>query len=280
MGRIAEALKRAQQERATKLEQESRAVESAAKTSPFGQKNTSSSPNEPSVPRQFLLGVEPLAAATIDHAVVALHEPTCAMAEKYRSLRTRLITSNPTGGSRTFAITSSLPREGKTITAANLAFSLGELKHLRIALVDVDLRGRGLSKLMGTTDRPGLCEVLRGEKSLSEVCVPVARENLYFVPVGDVGKSAASDLLVGARASSVFRELQERFHYTIADTPPATTADIGLVAPLCHCVLVVARMHATPEPVLRRCIQMLQSNQVNVAGCVLTGCDEEEVYAG
>jgi succinoglycan biosynthesis transport protein ExoP len=279
MGRIAEALKRAQHERATKLEEDSRAAENVAKTSPFGQKDFQASPHEPA-PRPFLLGVEPLAASAIDRRVLALHEPTCAMAEKFRSLRTRLITSNPTGGSRTYAITSSVPREGKTVTAANLAFSLGELKHLRIALVDVDLRGQGLSKLMGALDQPGLCEVLRGETTLSEVCLPAVRQNLYFIPVGNAGGAAASELLVGARASSLFRELQERFHYSLVDTPPATTADIGLVAPLCHCVLVVARMHATPEPVLRRCIQMLQSNQVNVAGCVLTGCDEEEVYAG
>ena len=85
---------------------------------------------------------------------------------------------------------------------------------------------------------------------------------------------------MGSRASSVFRELHERFHYAVVDTPATTVADIVLIAPLCHGVLIAARMHATPEPVVRRCIQMLQANQAAVVGCVLTGCSEEEAYCG
>ncbi len=279
MGRIAEALKKAQQERAARLEEEARAAEAAAATLPSGEPGSGGVAGEPPVPRPFLGGTIPLVPDSINRRVVALHDPASPMAEKFRSLRTRLLTGNPTGGSRIYAVTSSLPREGKTVTTANLGFSLAELKHLRIAVVDADLRGRGLSRLTGAADRPGLCEVLRGERTLADVCVPAVRSNLYLVPAGNPGDAGPSDLLVGARASSLFREIAERFHYSLIDTPAATTvADIGLVAPLCHSVLLVARMHATPEPVLRRCINMLQANQVTVTGCVLTGCAEEEPH--
>jgi Mrp family chromosome partitioning ATPase len=281
MGRIAEALKKAQQERAARIDEEARAAETAA-GSPFTAGPAGDDvAAEPPAPRPFLLDAVALVQPEIDRQVLTLHDPGSPMAEKFRSLRTRLLTGNPTGGSRTYAVTSSLPREGKTVTCANLAFSLAELKHLRIAVVDGDLRGQGLSRMMGTADRPGLCEVLRGEKQLSDVCLPAVRSNLYMIPIGHPGTAGPSELLVGTRAISVFREIAERFHYGLIDTPAATTvADIGLVAPLCHSVLLVARMNTTPEPVLRRCINMLQANQVTITGCVLTGCAEEEAYCG
>lgn len=281
MGRIAEALKKAQQERAARIEEEARSAESAAGTILMDPPATRDFAHEPATPRPFLIGAPPLVPDLIGREVVVLHDPASPMAEKYRALRTRVITGNPNGGSRTFAICSSLAREGKTITAANLGFSLAELRHLRVALVDVDLRGRGLTRRLGASDRPGLCEVLRGEKPLAEVCAPAVRGNLYLIPAGDPAGASPSELLVGARAVSVFREINERFHYSLIDTPAASAvADIGLIAPLCHSVLMVTRMHSTPEPTLRRCINMLQANQVTITGCILTGCKEEEAYCG
>ncbi|MBI4579398.1 MAG: hypothetical protein HY718_06820, partial [Planctomycetes bacterium] len=51
--------------------------------------------------------------------------------------------------------------------------------------------------------------------------------------------------------------------------------DIGLVAPLCHSVVIVIRMGRTPEHVLRRCVRMLQANHVAIAGAILAGYSEE-----
>ncbi len=74
----------------------------------------------------------------------------------------------------------------------------------------------------------------------------------------------------------VFREINERFHYCLIDTPPIHAfADIGLIAPLCHSVLIVIRMNATPEPLLQRCVKMLQANHLAITGCILAGYRED-----
>lgn len=286
MGRIAEALKRAEQERAWHLGNED---PDALQTEPGEQSvdpallaESDEIASEPEAPRPFLTNAAPITPDAVSRAVVALHEPGCQAAERFRAARTRLLTSNPAGSSRLHAVTSSAPGEGKTVTAANLAFSLAELRHLRVALIDLDFRQRGLDRMLGAGGQPGVAEVLRGEHTLSEICVPLVRPNLHYVPAGELGNITPSELLSSQRVSVLFREISERFHYGIIDTPPSdTVADVGLIAPLCHSALFVIRMNVTPEPLVRRCVRMLQANGVLVAGSILVGdCDDTAEAAG
>ncbi|HSW44193.1 MAG TPA: CpsD/CapB family tyrosine-protein kinase [Phycisphaerae bacterium] len=284
MGRIAEALKRAQEDRQRRLE-----GESADRAT--GSRPGSGEPSvvdegllcgtiikPPQLRRPFTTTTQPIPAEAVDPRVLAFHDPICQIAEKYRSVRTRLLTNNPGGSARVHAIASTLRQEGRTITAANLGFSLAELRHLRVAIIDLDVRQGGLTRLFQAEGRPGMIEVLRGEKRLAEACIPVVRDNLHLVPVGRISDANPSELLAGGVAAGVFREINERYHYALVDTPPIhTCADIGLIGPLCHSVLIVARMNHTPESLLRRSVKMLQANHISVAGCILVGGNEDTI---
>jgi len=293
MGRIAQALKRAEQERAR------RCTGDAASTAVMDDDQTpepdaaACTPRpralepddltrllETPGPQPFVVSAPSITPCQVAAEVVVFHDPASAVAERYRSARTRLVSGHADGGSRIFAVTSALPREGKTVTVANLGFSLAELRHLRVVIVDCDFRRQGLSRMFQVQDRPGLAEVIRGEKSLADVCVPVVRENLHLIPTGKASSGNPSDLLAGRAAISAFREINDRFHYGLIDTPPTnTTADIGLVAPLCHGVVIVLRMGRTPEHLLRRCVRTLQANHVAIAGSILVGyCEKTMAY--
>jgi capsular exopolysaccharide synthesis family protein len=295
MGRIAEALKRAQQERERR-----RHVDLADRTGPVSidWRQTGPGPTltesptagsakyslsemiiKPPPPRKsFAVMAEPIPAEGLDPRILAYHEPTSGIAEKYRSVRTRLVTNNPGGGTRIHAITSTLRQEGRTVTVANLGFSLAELKHLRVAMVDMDFRQQGLTRMLRADDRPGIAEVLRGETRLAEVCIPAVRENLHFIPTGRLGQVNPSDLLAGDQMAEVFREIGERYHYALVDTPPLhACADVGLIGPLCHSLLIVIRMNHTPEPLLRRSVKMLQANHIMITGCILAGVNDDAV---
>ena len=287
MGRIAEALKRAEQERAWHLDNETPGAPSAgpAAVDPVSEAILAEPEMiapAPEVSRPFLTNAAPIGPDSVQRAVVALHEPGCQASERFRAARTRLLTSNPDGSPRLHASTSSAPGEGKSVTAANLAFSMAELRHLRVALIDLDFRQRGLDRLLGVSDQPGVAEVLRGEHTLSEVCIPLVRPNLHYVPAGALGGITPSELLSSQRVSALFREISERFHYGLIDTPPSdTVADVGLVAPLCHSAIFVIRMNVTPEPLVRRCVRMLQANGMLIAGSILVGnCDDTAECAG
>jgi Mrp family chromosome partitioning ATPase len=299
MGRIAEALKRAQHERTQRQGQAAEpSFSGTASAGPIRVSGRASSRTEtfsdiaqallnpPPPPQPFPIVAPPVLTESVGPEVVALHDPGSATAEKYRSVRTRLITGNPGGGPRVLAVTSAMQRDGKTVTTANLGFCLSELKYLRVAVVDVDFHNRGLSCLLGAGDRPGVAEVLRGELSLADVCMPVVRDNLYLIPAGDLAGSGASELLASKYVGGFFREITERFHYGLIDTPPLhNAADTGLIAPMCHAVIMVVRMNRTPEPLLNRCVKMLQANRVTIAGCILAGyteaamsCDTHDYY--
>ena len=310
MGRIADALKRAQLERARRTTSAGVAVEEAPQglrvtgpppgagpretlvaasftptATPFITPPPEPLPRGPVVtppPRvPFTANLPAIAREAVSREVLAFHDPVSPITEKYRSVRTRLLTANPGGSTRIYSVTSAVGGEGKTITVANLGFSLAELRHLRVAVVDLNFRNQGLTRLFKCEKQPGIADVLRGEKTLAEVCAPMPRPNLHFIGAGDCGSTGPSDLLSSSRVAEVFREIGERFHYTLVDTPPINAfADIGLIAPLCHYALIVIRMNKTPEPLLRRCVKLLQANHIAIAGSILTGYNEESMSSG
>jgi capsular exopolysaccharide synthesis family protein len=289
MGRIAEALKKAQQERSRRAGASGATLAPEAPVAetppPSGVKTAAAAGVarivDAPAPRPFLITASPILPEAVAPDVVVFHDPGNPISERYRSARTRLVSENPGGGPRVFAITSSLPHEGKTVTTANLGFSMAELRHLRVAVIDCDFRRRGLTNLFKAGDRPGLAEFIRGEKALADVCVPVVRENLFLIPTGDCRTTLPGELLAGTQAAAAFREMHSRFHYGLIDTPPMdTVADIGMIAPLCHSVVIVIRMSRTPDYLLRRSVRMLQANHVEIAGSILVGyCERTMAYA-
>ena len=280
MGRIAEALKRAQQERARAAGGEAAPgacavaevppAESAGPCpSPAGKSPRARGPEAEPLP----VSAPSIPAGQIDPRVVSWHDPAGQLSEKYRSTRTRLLTAGTS--SRMFAVTSAVPGEGKTVTVANLGFALAELRHIRVAMIDADFRGRGLSKLFGVRNEPGLAELVRGEVRLSDICLPVVRTNLLLIPAGRTNGMSTGELLAGEKAATAFREIDQHFGYGLIDAPAATTvADIGMIAPLCHSAIIVVRMGRAPETLLARCVHMLQSNGVPIIGSLCVGCSE------
>lgn len=287
MGRIAEALKRAQEERGRRAMQNTSGADDsviAGGPSPsdvseqFSPEDLTDMLRPPSLRESPLASELPalssaaLPAERVPPIVVAFHEPSSELAEKYRAVRTRLLTSNSEYRPRIYGVSSAWPGEGKTVSTANLAFSLSELRHLQVVMVDFDLRNRGLSRTFQAEDLPGVAEILRGEKTLTEVCLSVARRNLFFIPGGQVNDSSLTELLTGGRASSLAKELRERFHYSLLDTSAIDPyADVGLIGGLCHSLMLVIRMNRTPEPVLQKCVKSLEANNIALAGGILVG---------
>ena len=283
MGRIATAMKRAQKQRAAHRAQTAPAseatVEPRTDSAPVGSEHLQEAPSlgtEWIATPPAMESVETTRAAIgpeqIDGHVVACHQPGSATAEKYRSVRTRLLTARKGRRSNIHAIASTQSGEGRSVTAANLAFCMAELGHLRVAVVDLDFRTRGLTKMFSLADAPGMAEAIREESGLNEICVPAVRTNLYVVPAGELGNSEISTLLGGERLGRLFAHLHERFHYVFIDTPPMhDVSDTGLIAPRCHSVLMVVRMNRTPESYVRRSVRMIQANGIPIEGCILTG---------
>jgi len=217
----------------------------------------------------------------MSEALVAYYDSSSMIAEQYRSLRTRLLSMNPANEPQVLAITSAVPREGKSVTALNLALILSEIQHMRVLVIDGDFRRSSLARLLNQPGGPGLADTLRGQAPLESIIQPTVMPNLMFIPAGKMGNRSAADLLSSEALARMLRKLQTQYQCIIIDTPPATTVtDVGIIGQLCHAVVMVIRMNRTPGPVVRRAVRMLQVNNIPVAGCVLVGRNERNTRYG
>jgi capsular exopolysaccharide synthesis family protein len=283
MGRIADALKRAEQDRQRKLgtRSEPRSGDGVSPSPPnahHGQVAISSAAGLPGGALEPHGPVTPKTQATLveglSESLVPFYERASLVTEHYRSLRTRLLSQNPNHEHRVIAITSAVPKEGKSVTTLNLGCILAEIQHLRVLVVDGDFRRSTLALKLSQPSGPGLAEVLAGSATYEEVMRSTPLPNLMFMPAGSTQGRSAAELLTATTALPTFRRMQNEFHYTIVDTPPATTVtDVGIIGQMCNGVIMIVRLHCTHEAAAKRAVRLLQVNNIPVLGCLLVGRD-------
>ncbi|WP_310541738.1 AAA family ATPase [Phenylobacterium sp.] len=199
-----------------------------------------------------------------------LNHPYSGFAEAFRNLRAFLMISARRDDARLFAITSAVPREGKSLTSLCLARTLA-LSGARVALVDCDLRQRGVSKLVGDRDI-GIVEVVENGVPVREALIHDPKTNLFILPAS--GKSVPHDLFSDPRTDAVLRSLANQFDYVILDTPPILgVADARILAAKADLVLYIVQWNKTPLRAAQSAVEILHDCGANVAGALLTKVD-------
>jgi succinoglycan biosynthesis transport protein ExoP len=193
--------------------------------------------------------------------------PFSGFAEAFRNLRAFLMVSEKEGVGKTIAITSAVPREGKSLTSFCLARTLA-LSGSKVVLVDCDLRQRGTTKLSGPTE-VGLVEVVQDDVPVDEALVRDEKSNCWILPAA--GKSLPYDLFSNPKTDAVIKALAERFDYVILDAPPILgVADARILAAKADRVLYLVQWNKTPLRAAQSAVDMLQECGANVAGALLT----------
>lgn len=182
----------------------------------------------------------------------ALHNaPTRAFSDvqassAFRILRANLEPQIRDGGMDFVLVTSPLPGDGKTTTAALLSESFSRLG-MQVLLIDADLRRPGTAKMARIASDPGLANVLRGETSLSEAVRMGWTENLWVLPTPH--DPEAGDLL-SRRFVDVIDEARHRFDLIVVDTPPLlSTDDPRTLATMAKGILLVVSAGSTMSSV-------------------------------
>ena len=206
--------------------------------------------------------------------------------EAYRALRTNL---TRTGGERAphvILITSALPGEGKTTTAANLAAALAR-QGARALLIDGDLRRGGLHHTFGLGRGPGLADLLQARASVPEVVNSCSTDQFgseVHVIVAGESPSAPPELLGSHAMTRLLEEVRRSYDAVIIDTPPLNLfTDAAVLASSVDAVLVVARVGSTDQAALLDAVQQLHELHVPVRGVILNGADHLETryrYSG
>ena len=194
--------------------------------------------------------------------------------EEYRTLRSRLYHLREKMPLKTLLITSALPKEGKSFTAANLAQVLRHQHGRRVLLIDADLRGPRLHLMLGTIQGPGLSDYLQGNSDEFSVIQRGPGDNFFFIPGGTLIQDPA-DLVGNGRLQSLIQNLDPLFDWIIVDSPPAVAvSDASVLAKACDGVLMVVRSNSTPADMARRARQEFTDEAL--VGVVLNAAGNEE----
>jgi protein-tyrosine kinase len=197
-------------------------------------------------------------------------------AEQFRTLRSRLYQLRGSQAIKTVLVTSSLPGEGKTFVATNLAQAIVRQPDRRALVIDADLRCARVHTLLGAPSSPGLSDYLRGDVDELAIVQYNPQADLSFIPGGsDV--TNPSELLSNGSLRKLLDRVAPVFDWVILDSPPCLpVADAAILAELCDAVLLVVRAGSTPSSIAARARQELQGH--NLVGVVLNAVEEAGMY--
>lgn len=194
--------------------------------------------------------------------------PQSPRAESFRQLRTNLQFANVSGRAKTILVTSSLPGEGKSTTATNLAIALAQAGQT-VCLIDADLRRPMLNEYLGLDRNAGLTTVLIGKNDVNELLHPWGEDNLYVLTSGQIPPNP-SELLGSQEMQHLVRRLEQVFDVVVIDAPPLLpVTDAAVLAQHVGGVLLVAAVHRIKNNELEKSLKALDLVGANLLGVVL-----------
>ena len=195
-------------------------------------------------------------------------QPQSPRAEAFRQIRTNLQFTNIGRNSPTVLVTSSLPGEGKSTTATNLAIAMAEAGK-SVVLVEADLRRPMISKYLGVESSAGLTSVLTGAASLDEMLQPWGDHGLYVLASGQLPPNP-SELLGSEAMTQLIQHLEDVFDAVIIDAPPLIpVTDAAVLAQKVGRVVLVVGARKVHKRDLEKSIQSLNQVQADLVGMVL-----------
>ncbi|MFZ2451933.1 MAG: XrtA-associated tyrosine autokinase [Methylovulum miyakonense] len=188
--------------------------------------------------------------------------------EEYRNIKRPLVYNAFGAGSVGIArsnlilVTSSVPGEGKTFTAINLALSIANERDKKVLLIDADVARPSVSKTLGiySPSRPGLIDYLEGENiDYSDIELSTNMQGLRIIPAGKLHKYS-TELLSSNKMALFAEELSNRYpdRIVIFDSPPLLAATQGeVLAKLVGQVVLVVEAEKTLQSMVMESVSKL-----------------------
>ena len=214
------------------------------------------------------LGLMPYERKGRSRPLVVRDAPRSARAEAFRQLRTNLQFLGVEQPPRSILLTSTVPAEGKSTTAGNLAIALAQAGE-PVTIVDADFRHPQLSEYLGTREGLGLSDVLIGHATLEEALQPWGEDGMLNVLSSGTPPPNPSELLGSSAMRRMVAELCERGTLIIDSPPVLLFTDATVLARVTDTTLLVVRANSTRVDKLERALQALRTVNARVAGVVL-----------
>ncbi len=214
------------------------------------------------------------------YRLAALLHPRSAVAEAYRALRANIEFSSVDASIATLLVTSSIPGEGKTVTACNLAVVFAQAGR-RVILVDADLRKPGVHQVFDLPNASGLTTLLRDDHaSIDAVAQVTEQDNLRVVTTGPLPPNPA-ELLGSRRMRTVLERLKAEGDLLILDSPPIqAVTDGAILSSFLDATLLVIDARRSRRRTVRPACETLTRAGAKVLGAVLNRMPDKAASSG
>lgn len=201
--------------------------------------------------------------------VPATHDPLSTRAEAYRRVQTNLSFVDVTTPARVLVVTSSIPAEGKSTTAINLASTFAE-SGSRVLLIDSDMRRPSIAAALGLEEAAGLTTALVGRSTMADLVQRYGPGGLDVLPLGPmppnphqlIASDATRALIAAARAA---------YDVVIIDAPPLLpVSDAAVLSTMADGVVVVAGARRVRRQQLTQALRALAGVEARVLGFIMT----------
>ena len=199
--------------------------------------------------------------------LIVQDNPKSPISEAYRTLRTNIQFSSFDNELDIILVTSSGPREGKSVTSANLALAMAEVGK-RVLLIDCDLRRPSIHKKFNISNNKGLSNLLIGQFKFDEVAQKYT-ENMYILTSGTVPPNP-SEMLASNKMKLFLEEAKGKFDFIIIDSPPVVAVtDAQLLSTMVGGVLLVVAAGQAEIAATIKTKELLDNVKANIIGVVL-----------
>ncbi|MDB4146976.1 polysaccharide biosynthesis tyrosine autokinase [Amylibacter sp.] len=195
-------------------------------------------------------------------------KPNSMVSEAVRNLRTSILMSNPNQDKKVIMLTSSIPKEGKSILTYALAQNMVGLGK-RILLIEADIRRRDHSVKIDRNNTVALLDLMMGNKEFKDVN-PFVEELGFDILSATRSDMNAADLFASGRFPKLLTELREYYDYIIIDSPPVLSVpDARLISTVSDISIYIVKWNKTTRAQVDQGLDMISSMGVNPIGLVL-----------
>ncbi|BAZ27943.1 lipopolysaccharide biosynthesis protein [Cylindrospermum sp. NIES-4074] len=201
--------------------------------------------------------------------ILVRDKPRSPVSEAYRMLRANLKFMSADKELKVIVVTSSVPKEGKSTVAANLAVAMAQIER-KVLLIDGDLHRPVQDKIWEITNNQGLSNLIIGQTEI-KMAIKKVMDNLDVLTSGVVPPSPAS-LLDSKRMAALMETFAANYEFVIIDAPSLNVgADAATLGQMADGVLLVVRPGVVNSVNATFAKELLEKSGQNVLGQVVNG---------